>query len=301
MNRVFAIRSVVTWFALAVMLMLAATPAQAQVVVNGVTISAQQINARAGLLRLEGRGASDSARRSMAINELIDDQIKLQEAARLGLTINEGSVDQAVQSIAANMRVSTSNLQTIFSQNGVSFSTLRDRLRAALAWQGVVQRAVSSRVTISELDLDLRAAEQVREVESFDYILREVIFGTGSGGASRRTGEANQYRSRFTGCDTAVDLVLQYNDAVVVEVGRRHGSQFPDAIANELAGLNVGQLTQPRVTDRGVSMYAICEKAAARDLTFIRNDLRQEAGNEALQAEAEAYLAELRAAANIQR
>lgn len=301
MRQVFTLKAILAWIILACAM--AAAPAYAQVTVNGTTISAQQINARAGLLRLEGRGSSNSARLQMATDELIDDTLKLLEAERLGITVPQDRIDAVVGNMAQGMRVSTSNLERIFTENGVPFSTLHYRIRAALAWQAVVQQVVSSRVQISELELDLRAAAQVQEVENFDYILKEVIFviPAGGGNASRRTAEANQYRSRFTGCDTSVDLVLQFPDAAVRDIGRRHGTQLPDAIATELAGLTVGQITRPRVTEYGVSMYAICEKASARDLTFVRNELRQEVGNEALQQEAEAYLANLRAQANIQR
>lgn len=292
---------------LAMGLGLAGAGAQAQTVqitVNGTQITDQQINARAQLLRIEGQGSSNANRTQLATNELIDDAIKLSEAERVGITVSDSQVDQAIGNIASNMNVSVSNLTTILTQNGVDPNTLRARLRAAIAWQQVVRQVISPRVQISELELDIQAEQQLEETSSFDYILKEVIFviAQGSGmSASRRTAEANQYRSRFAGCDTAVDLVLDFQDAAVLDVGRRHATQMPEAIANELAGLTVGQLTRPRVTEQGVSMYAVCEKAEARDLTFIKQDLRQEAGQDALEAQAEAYLERLRSEAAIVR
>ncbi len=65
--------------------------------------------------------------------------------------------------------------------------------------------------------------------------------------------------------------------------------------------MTVGQISSPRVVENGVSMLAICEKAEAEDLTFLTEELRQEAGTDALQAEAEAYLARLRSSATIIR
>ena len=46
-------------------------------------------------------------------------------------------------------------------------------------------------------------------------------------------------------------------------------------------------------------MLAICEKESARDLTFIKNKLRNEQGNEAMKGEADKYLEELRKKATI--
>lgn len=307
MLRAIAARTAAVWLALG-MLFAATAIAQAQsavrVTVNGTPITDQMINERAQLLRIEGRGASNSARVQMATDELIDDALKLGEAERIGASVSAAEIDGAFTSIARGMNVSSSNLTQILTQNGVNPQTLRSRLQAAIGWQSVVQQAISPRIQLSELDLDLRAAEQVQQTSSFDYILKEVIFVIphGSGvSASRRTAEANQYRSRFGGCDTAVDLVLQFNDAAVRDLGRRHATQLPDAVAAELARLNVGQITSPRVVEAGVSMLAVCEKAEARDLTFIKDELRQEAGTDALIAEADAYLDRLRSQAAIVR
>lgn len=305
MIRDFALRSVAVWLALTLSLFAVAAQAQTvRITVNGTPITDQQINERAQLLRIEGKGNSNSHRSQLASDELIEDAIKLAEAERLGITVSTSQVDGAISTIASNMRVSVANLNQILTSNGVNPATLRARLQAAIAWQSVVQMAISPRIQLSELDLDLRASEQVRETTSFDYILKEIIFviPQGSGiSASRRTAEANQYRSRFAGCDAAVDLVLNFTDAAVRDLGRRHATQLPDAIANELARLTVGQITAPRVVDGGVSMLAICEKAEARDLTFLKDELRQEAGTEALIAEAQAYLDRLRQSAAIVR
>ncbi|MCD7060829.1 peptidylprolyl isomerase [Pelagibacterium xiamenense] len=305
MIRWIAVRTAAVWLALGLVLAGAAAQAQSvQVTVNGTQITDQQINARAQLLRIEGRGSSNSNRTQMATDELIDDAIKLAEAERVGIAVTDAQVDQAYGNIASNMNVSVSNLNQVLTQNGVDPNTLRSRLRAAIAWQQVVRQVISPRVQISELELDIQAEQQLEETSSFDYILKEVIFviADGSGmSASRRTAEANQYRSGFQGCGGAVEQVLQYQDAAVIDIGRRHATQMPEAIANELAGLTVGQLTRPRVTENGVSMYAICEKAEARDLTFIKQDLRQEAGQDALEQQAEAYLERLRNEAAIIR
>ena len=83
-----------------------------------------------------------------------------------------------------------------------------------------------------------------------------------------------------------MDLSLNFTDAAVRDVGRRHATQLPDAIAKELAKLNVGGITKPRVVETGVSMLAICAKEAAKDTTFVKNKLRNEQGSKAMEAEA---------------
>lgn len=267
--------------------------AATKVTVNGVPISDIEIAQRSKLLTLEGGGGTKKA-----MEQLIDEQLQLQEAKRMNIVISDQQVDDAFQQVARNIKVSTDKLNQILQQAGVSKDTMRARLRAAIAWQQVSGMVVSSRVKVSDLDLEKAAAAKLDQDSSYDYILKEILFIT-SGNASARTGQANQYRKAFKGCDSAVQVSLNFTDAAVRDLGRRHATQLPDALADELAKLNVGGITKPRVTESGVSMLAICSKNQARDTTFVKNKLRSEQGNEAMKTEAEKYKAELRQKAKI--
>jgi peptidyl-prolyl cis-trans isomerase SurA len=271
-----------------------AVPAAAavKVTVNGTPITDVQIAQRVRLFALEGRGGNKAA-----TDELIDEALKFGEAKRLGIEVSDAKLEDAYLSVARNLKVSRDKLDQILNQNGVNVETLKERLRATLAWNEVISMAVMPRVKLSDLELEQEAEAKLNASNSFDYILKEVIFvGQGSSG---RTAEANRYRQSFAGCDSAVPLSLSYTDAAVIDLGRRHATQMPEAIAKELAGLNVGGITKPRVVEKGVSMLAVCSKAVAEDTTFIKGGLQQEKGTEALEAEAGKYLAELRDKAKI--
>jgi len=271
--------------------------AAVKVMVNDTPITDAQIAQRAKLFTLEGKAASTKA----ATEELINEAVMLAEANRLGITVTEAQVSEGFTNVARNVKLSTDKLVQVLNQSGVNPDTLRDRLRAAIAWSKVTEAAVASRVQISDLELEQKAAGQLSAANSFDYILKEVIFVMpgGKGNAGARTGDANQYRRKFQGCDSAVQLSLGFNDAAVIDVGRRHATQLPEAIANELAKLNVGGITKPRVVQNGVSMLAVCQKSEARDTTFIKGEIRAEAGNDMLKGEADKYLQEIRAKAKI--
>jgi peptidyl-prolyl cis-trans isomerase SurA len=270
-----------------------AVPAMAATVVtvNGEPITDIQVDQRLRLFRMEGNQTG----RNGAMNQLIDEAIQMQEARRLGISVSNAQVDEALLQIARNMNVSRDRLQQILQQGGVSSNTLQDRLRAAIAWNAVAETAVAPQVQISELELDQQAAARVSDFQKFDYILKEVTFVGGGG----RSGQANQYRSNFAGCGTAVELSLAYNDVAVIDVGRRHATQLPEALAKELAALNVGGITRPRAVDGGLSMLAVCQKVQAEDLTFVKGGLREDVGGDAMKREADAYMARLRSQAKI--
>jgi peptidyl-prolyl cis-trans isomerase SurA len=281
-------------FILALSVVSAAQAASVVVTVNGRPITDIQVAQRLSLHKIEGKN-----NRTNVINELINEALQIQEGERLGFKVSEADIDDAVLDVARQIKVSASNLAKLLTDNGVPMSTLRDRLQASIAWARVTQTVVSSRVQVSEADIDAQAKAKLTAANSFDYILKEVLFLGGN--ASKRTAEANQYKKSFSGCDTAVELSLSYTDAAVRDLGRRHATQFPDALADELAKLNVGGITKPRVVEAGVSMLAVCSKSTSEDTTYIANTIRQDTGNKGMQQEADKYLAELKAKAQIVR
>lgn len=294
----------VTFASLAFILILGAPAFAATVkaLVDNTPITDTQIAERARLMALEHKGTSNSDRLKLALNELVDEALKLEEAKRIGLTVTQAQVDQAYINIARNLKVSGDKLTQLLLGSGVNPQTLKDRLKAGIAWQGVVQRVVSPTVNVSDLSLEEQARKELSSYDNYDYILKEVLFVIPKGAkvsTSRRTAQANQYRKSFSGCDGAVKLSLSYTDVAVVDLGRRHATQLPDPIAKELAQLNVGQLTKPRVGNGGVSMLAVCAKDAAEDTSFVKSKLRQEEGNDKVQTAADAYLKSLRAKAAI--
>ena len=271
---------------------LSAEAASALVTVNGQPITDVQVAQRLALHKIEGKN-----NRTAALNELINEALQVQEATRLGYNVSDAEIDQAVLDVARQIKVSASNLNKILTDNGVPMSTLRDRLKANIAWSKVTQQVVSSRVQVSEADIDAKAKAELTAANSFDYILKEVLFIGGN--PSARTGQANKYRQSFKGCDSAVELSLNYTDAAVRDIGRRHATQFPDALANELAKLNVGGITKPRVVEGGVSMLAVCAKESSQDTTYLADQIRNDTGSKGMEAEANKYLAELKAKAQI--
>lgn len=296
------IRTLAAALALIVMTTTIGQAATVKVTVNGAEITDLQISARAALMRLERRGNSNNNRLQMATDELIEEKIMLSEADRVGVSVPNSDIDQAFLNIARNSSLSADKLEQFLVDQGVNPETLRERLRANIAWQQVAQMVVAPRVNVSELELEQKAREQIDASMSYDYILKEVRFIVPQGSktsASTRTAQANQYRKNFQGCDTAVELSLSYTDVAVMDVGRRHSTELPEALAKELADLNIGGITKPRVAEGGVTMLAVCAKASARDTTFIKEELRQESGNAEYQKEVAEYLETLRSRATI--
>jgi len=285
---------------IALSVMLAALPvmpsfaAGVRLTVNGTPITDIQISQRARLMKLEHHPGNLTTE---ATNELIKEALELQEAKKYNINITDQQVDDSFKTVATNLKLSTDKLEQLLNGNGVGPDTLKDRIRATLAWNQVTSNVIMARVQVSEAQLTQEAQSKLTAANSYDYILKQVTFI----GKGARTADANRYRAQFKGCDSAVPLSEKFTDVAVTDIGRRHATQLPLPIATELGALPVGGITKPHADPGGTAMLAICEKEVAKDTTFITNQLRATAGNDQLQQQQDKYLADLKAKAKIVR
>lgn len=268
-----------------------------RVTVDGTPISDLQIQQRARLLALEHHPGN---LQKAAEDELVNEVLEMEDAKRYSITVSDADVDSAFTSMAQGLRISPDKLTQVLVVNGVGTQTLRARIRATLAFNQVTRNVLAPRVNISEAALTQEAKAKLTTVNSYDYILKQVLFLAHQGqGPAARMGDAQRYRARFKGCDSAVSVSESFTDAAVTDIGRRNAMQLDPKLAKELASLPVGGITRPQAQQNGVVMLAVCEKNQSNDLTFLTNQLRAEKGNDQLKSVTDKYLAELKAKATI--
>src|SRR5882724_5372059 len=107
-------------------MLLAAAPvgaATVKVTVNGIPITDVQITQRQALMKLEKGGTAKAAQ-----DELINEALEVGEAKRLGFTVAETDIDDALLQLARQLELSSSNLTKVLTNSGVGMQTLRDRM-----------------------------------------------------------------------------------------------------------------------------------------------------------------------------
>lgn len=290
------------------MAMASPAPAVAQatikVIVNDKAITSYDINQRARLIRLTQRKSAAASRRD-AEQELIDDQIKLTEADRLGISVSSSQVDNAYGNLARNVKLSTSQLSQALRQGGVNPQTLKDRLRAQIAWQQTVQRRFRSQINISESEViaALRKSDDETKNVSIEYNLQQLIVVVPAKSSksfrNQRLRESNAIRREFNGCEDPGAVLGQYKEVVMKPIGRRLETEIPSPLRERIGETDPGRLTQPVPTDVGYEMVAVCGKREiASDIaarTAMESELREREG----ESLSRRYLMELRRSATI--
>lgn len=266
------------------------TPAVGQtsikVIVNDAAITSYDIDNRYRFLRLTSRGG---ASRQQAIDQLIDEQLKSQEAKRRNVNISESEVDGAYANIASRAKLSPSKLTAALRQQGINPETLKNRIRADLAWNRIVRADARGALNVTEQDvldaLGKEAEDGAKETEIAEYKIQEIIFvipaKSSKGYADQRRREAEGFRGRFQGCDSSTELAKGLRDVVVRPTVRRNEQQL-QGYADMIKETPIGKTTRPQKITEGYQLLAVCSKKSIRgtsqESTKVRNELLNEQG-----------------------
>ena len=281
-----------------------------RVVVNGEAITSNEIAARARFLRVVDRSTTGASVERAAMEELVEEKLKLQEAKRVGMEVSQAQVDGAFAGIAQRMKISPAQLGQALAAQGISAETLKTRIRTQMTWQQLVVGRFSKSINVSDAQiveaLSKKDGGKGKEAASSgtteEYTIQQVILivpATG-GDAAGRTREAEGLRARVNGCDGLVDTVKPMKEALVKNLGKRTADELPEQFRDELAKLPVGKLSKPARSGVGVEMLIICGK---RDVTgdfSIRSKVEQELRNQEGEVYSRRYMNDLRRIAVIE-
>ena len=149
--------------ALAVATLGLAAPVNAQnaegvaAIVNDKVISTFDVRQRATMLllfaNLQPTPELLERARNQALRDLVDEQLQIDEAAKFEITVPGDTIDRRMTDMATRSETTLADLTTQLARNGISVTTLRNQIRAEIAWQRLISGMYGSRVRISQNDI----------------------------------------------------------------------------------------------------------------------------------------------------
>jgi peptidyl-prolyl cis-trans isomerase SurA len=94
------------------------------------------------------------------LDRLVLSRLQIVRANDMGIRISDAELDQAVQSVAANNRITIDQLRSQLASEGINFDQFRRDLRNEILIQRLRQRIVQGRVAVSDTEIELALAAQ---------------------------------------------------------------------------------------------------------------------------------------------
>ena len=240
-------------------------------VVNSELVTAAEVEQRIERIRAATtpRGGprpplSDQLRQQ-ALDSLIEERVLLTYARDSGMRVDDAEVDRAVQSIAAQNKMSMAQLRERVAADGIDFARFRSNLRDQILLERVREREVGQRTRVTDADIDKYLAERnpggARDVElNIAQILIPVPEGASAEDLAQRQARAESALARVrAGEDFAVvarEMSEDGNRARGGEIGRRPAARLPDLFVEQVRGLRPGEVS-PTLLRTGAGLHVL--------------------------------------------
>lgn len=269
--------------------------------VNDVVISGYDLQQRMRLLRLAAPNSDENVLRRQAVEQLIADELKLQEAERTGVSLAAGRLDDAIGMVARRNNQTLEEFNAEIAAAGVDRESFERQLRADMLWNELLRRRFGERVTPTEEEIDAAVAQSTGGGE-VRYDLQQIVVPLRPDASQDRVRrafeEAQRVRRELNDCGKVRELAPRYAQ-ISGPVGRLTVAQMPPPIATAVQPLAVGQTTNPMRSQDGVHIIILCDRLTpeAANRSQVYNQLLAEKAGRF----SESYLDDLRRGAMIER
>lgn len=235
--------------------------------------------------------AVDSARQSVmpglrkeALEELIDERLKLQEAKRLNVVVGDEEVDRIMRSIAEKNKMTDAEFSAHLKKMGADATVMRSRFKANMSWQEVIRRRFGTQIAVSEREVDRFVEKSPGEGgEGVELQVQRIVLpipgGMDQKRLAQRMADAESLVQRGGGCAQMSANAATVAGARFESLGARTPGTIPEPTRSLLLNARDGELLPPTVAGEGVEVWAVCSrKTVAADLERRQNvqaELRQ--------------------------
>ena len=248
-----------------------------------------------------------------ALEELIEERLKTQEAKRLNIAVSEPQLNASIGRLATLNKTDMKGFENNVRKMGVDFTTMRERIRAQLSWNNVVQARFSRIVAVNQRDIDEQLAGETPGATDSGGVKLKLYRITlnlpekfGQSQVARRFKDAEGLRRKFKGCGSMPGLAKSLAGAQFEDLGTKSSETVPEPTRSLLMNARANEIVPPTPTSRGIEMYAVCgrdtgsEKAGRGGTLEDREKARSKLRRQEFEMMGRRHLSDLRRDAHIE-
>lgn len=243
-------------------------------VVNSEVITALDLHIRLATVvrQLQKQGTTlppQDALQKQLLERMISEKVQLQEARETGIRVDDTTLDQTLQRIADENKVSMTDFRGLIEADGISWQKFRDDIRGEIAMSRLREREVDAAVTVTDAEVDTQLALASRETNAdqefrLAHILVLVPEQATTEQIDTKRKRAMQALSELRkGADFA-QIAAQFSDAPDAlqggSLGWRSTGRLPALFLDALNAIRPGEITDILRSANGFHIVKLLDK-----------------------------------------
>lgn len=202
------------------------------------------------------------------LEQLIEREVLRQHARQLGVAIDPGSINRAVEQIAQTNNLDTLRFRQTLQQQGMDYDLFRRNIEDELLRQRLIEREVRSRIRVSSQEIDdfVDAAKNDAD-ENLKYRIQHILIAVPSAADNNQLTQAQKKAddilSRLNRNEDFAELAIAESDGARAlqggDLGWRTLQELPEFIATEIRGMKPGDYSQALRSANGLHLVRLAE------------------------------------------
>jgi peptidyl-prolyl cis-trans isomerase SurA len=206
------------------------------------------------------------------LERLIMETIQLQMGERAGVRIDDQTLTQALESIAAQNNMNLEQFTQALAEDGIDYREFREDVRREMVIARVQRSRVNGRVYISDEEINAFLESPLgRAALSDEYRVGHILLAIADDAepgaiAAAEAKAAEIYEALKKGADFRQMAIANSADSRALEggdLGWRKAGELPSLFAEQVVGLEVGDTAPPIRSGSGLHVVQLLDKRGA--------------------------------------
>src|SRR6202142_2357127 len=209
-----------------------------------------------------------SVLRQQVLDRLILQEIQMQRAKHVGLTISDEQLNGALQEIAQRNKIPFDQLPTALAAQGVDYKLYRESMRKELTLSTLRQRDVIAHINVPPRELDQYLARQQTAAANDEFNVSHILLSLPEAATPKQLDEiarkAQDLAARASKGEDFGQLAIANSNSQTAldggQLGWRKGNQLPQFILELVVKMKPGDVSEPVRTPSGFHIVKLNER-----------------------------------------
>src|SRR5271165_119640 len=211
---------------------------------------------------------SQSVLKQQVLDRLIVQEIEVQRAKHVGLTISDEQLNSALQEIAGRNKIPFDQLPTALAAQGVDYKQYREAMRKELTLNTLRQRDVIAHINVSPRELEQFLTRQQTSAANDEFNVSHMLLSLPEAATPQQleeiTKKAHDLAARASKGEDFGQLAIANSNSQTAldggQLGWRKGAQLPEFILTLVTKMKPGDVSEPVRTPSGFHIVKLNER-----------------------------------------
>ncbi|WP_366636746.1 peptidylprolyl isomerase [Aquisalimonas sp.] len=209
---------------------------------------------------------------NQVMEQLIMERLQLAHANRMGISVDDNTLNAAMQRIAQQNNMTLLQFRQAVAQEGIDFSRFREDLRTDIKLQRLHQQQVQRQIDVTSRDIEEFLESRVGREDDTEFRVAHILISLPEAAAPEEA-EAAQERAEAIvsrlrdGEDDFARVAAEVSDAQDAleggDLGWRQAGELPSMFQDEVMSLRSGEIAGPIRSSSGVHIVKLVDTRAA--------------------------------------